>query len=438
MTVAERGPHGRNRHLTFRANAGVGRHGWLRLTPAYGVRLVRERIAHLPEGSVVTDPFCGSGTTPLAAVESGHIGQGVDVNPFLVWLGRVKTAHYSGAELAAADDAVSAVVAAARRLLGRDDLWQPGLFRIERWWGPGSLGALRALRAALDDSGGLGGSGDLLEVALCRALIARSNAAFNHQSMSLGNRTDAPTPSDPDREAAETLAAFEAEGRTVVGGAGDGLPGGARIVHGDARRALEGLRPCDLLLTSPPYVNRMSYIRELRPYMYWLRYLDRAADAGELDWRAVGGSWGTATSRLTSWEPETDTPVDALVEPVCAAIAADGGRNGPLLATYVRRYFHDMWLHLRAAAAHVRPGGSVCYIVGNSVFYGHLVPAQEWYAVMLRALGFADVEVATVRKRNSNKALYEYEVRGVRPGGTGLTPSRRCGRAGWPGVSAAP
>lgn len=32
----------RNEHLTFRANMGVGRHGWLRLTPAYGVRLVRE------------------------------------------------------------------------------------------------------------------------------------------------------------------------------------------------------------------------------------------------------------------------------------------------------------------------------------------------------------------------------------------------------------
>src|SRR5438045_1246519 len=26
----------------------------------------------------------------------------------------------------------------------------------------------------------------------------------------------------------------------------------------------------DCVITSPPYPNRMSYIRELRPYMYWL------------------------------------------------------------------------------------------------------------------------------------------------------------------------
>ncbi|WP_322490103.1 hypothetical protein [Chloroflexus sp.] len=38
-----------------------------------------------------------------------------------------------------------------------------------------------------------------------------------------------------------------------------------------------------LVITSPPYPNRMSYIRELRPYMYWLGYLNNGRDAGELD-----------------------------------------------------------------------------------------------------------------------------------------------------------
>ena len=46
----------RNEDLTFRANMGVGRHGWLRLTPAYGIRVVRDRLVALPSGSVVTDP----------------------------------------------------------------------------------------------------------------------------------------------------------------------------------------------------------------------------------------------------------------------------------------------------------------------------------------------------------------------------------------------
>jgi hypothetical protein len=158
----------------------------------------------------------------------------------------------------------------------------------------------------------------------------------------------------------------------------------------------------------------MSYIRELRPYMYWLRFLDKACDAGDLDWQAIGGTWGTATSNLNSWKPKAETPVAAEMSLICEAIAQDGGKNGPLLATYVHKYFHDMWLHFQAMTPQVKVGGSVSYIVGNSTFYGHVVPAQDWYAAMLKELGYTGVAVDTIRKRNSNKALYEYDVRGTR------------------------
>lgn len=33
---------------------------------------------------------------------------------------------------------------------------------------------------------------------------------------------------------------------------------------------------------------------------------------------------------------------------------------------------------------------------------------------MLKELGYANIAVDTIRKRNSNKALYEYDVRGTR------------------------
>lgn len=51
----------------------------------------------------------------------------------------------------------------------------------------------------------------------------------------------------------------------------------------------------------------MSYIRELRPYMYWLGFLNKAKEAGELDWKAIGGTWGIATSRLSCWERSEDS-----------------------------------------------------------------------------------------------------------------------------------
>ncbi|MGW5055107.1 hypothetical protein [Actinokineospora sp. NPDC004072] len=193
------------------------------------------------------------------------------------------------------------------------------------------------------------------------------------------------------------------------------LAGSATVLRGDSRSGVKDLAPADFVLTSPPYVNRMSYIRELRPYMYWLRYLDQASDAGDLDWLAIGGTWGTATSKLNSWTPVTATPVDDAMSAVCDRIRQDGGKNGPLLATYVHKYHHDMWLHFQAITPQVKPGGRVSYIIGNSTFYKHEVPAHEWYAAMLRELGYAGVEVEVIRKRNSNKALFEYDVTARRP-----------------------
>lgn len=399
----------RNSHMTFKANMGVGRHGWLRLTPAYSVKLVRDRIDSLAPGSTIIDPFSGTGTTPLAAAELGHEGHSVDVNPFLIWLGNTKMAEYSTETLLEVADAAHNVEGAVKAFDTDTDLWQPKLFKIEKWWSPGALHALKVLRHAIDSYDGQ--VKDLLELGLCRSLISCSNAAFNHQSMSFKKAGDAPVPfitEDVDR----TIAAFEQEMSVLIDSARYALPGTGTVHQGDSRSTSTQLEKADLLLTSPPYANRMSYIRELRPYMYWLRYLDVATDAGDLDWNTIGGTWGTATSKVGKWEPSGATPVDESMIPICESIAADGGKNGPLLANYVKKYHHDMWMHFQSALDLVKPGGAVSYIVGNSTFYGHEVPVHDWYAQMLHALGLRNVRVDVIRKRNSNKKLFEFEVSG--------------------------
>lgn len=46
---------------------------------------------HAPEGSLVLDPFCGSGTTILEARLLGHCAIGIDINPLAVLISKVKT-----------------------------------------------------------------------------------------------------------------------------------------------------------------------------------------------------------------------------------------------------------------------------------------------------------------------------------------------------------
>ncbi|MCC6599581.1 MAG: DNA methyltransferase, partial [Crocinitomicaceae bacterium] len=78
----------RRTDYTFKYNSRFGRHGWLRLTPAYSVKLVRELIKKdCTESSHILDPFSGTATTGLVAAELGFHATLFDINPFLIWLG---------------------------------------------------------------------------------------------------------------------------------------------------------------------------------------------------------------------------------------------------------------------------------------------------------------------------------------------------------------
>lgn len=158
----------------------------------------------------------------------------------------------------------------------------------------------------------------------------------------------------------------------------------------------------------------MSYIRELRPYMYWLEYLRDGRSAGELDWEAIGGTWGCATSNLARWQPESDIaiPFDGF-DRILASIAA----RSLLLSRYVHKYFYDMVFHCTELFEVVRPGGNIHYIVGNSKFYDVLLPVEAIYARLFEAVGFEQVRIRTIRKRTSKKELFEFVVSARKPTG---------------------
>lgn len=390
---------------TYKFNANTGRHGWLRLTPAYSLKIV-EALVTVGQPTRVFDPFCGTGTTVLSAVYHGHAGTTTDINPFLVWLAQAKTAHYAPSDVAAAQAAGSA----ALDLVNRQAVAPaPPIHNLERWWHPPALNFLCALRAALQAVTREGtATHALLLVAFCRILIDLSNAAFNHQSMSFKaeGQLDLALPLDYAGRFAEAV-------RFVLRGASENPAGRAQVVLGDARQAGQVVSgPFDLVITSPPYANRMSYIRELRPYMYWLGFLHDGRAAGELDWTAIGGTWGIATSRLVDWQRPADCFQSADLHHALEQIAQADNKNGVVLANYVAKYFDDMWAHFQGLPPVLAPNAEVHYIVGNSTFYGTLVPTERLYAEMLTQLGFQAVECRPLRKRNSKKELVEFDVVG--------------------------
>jgi D12 class N6 adenine-specific DNA methyltransferase len=376
------------------------------------VRLVEQLLDEYGEHApLVFDPFSGSGTTALCAAYRGKTGLATDINPFLIWLANAKARVY--------DEAATASCLRAAQLAGemaRDPQGPvadcPPISNVERWWQPSALEFLLRLKAAIDALATEDAT--LLQVAFCRTVMTLSNAAFNHQSMSFKRAVGSPATAGPIDPANSFQVQFMRDVAHVAEAAADNPRGTAQYLLSDSRAGLAKWRNrIDLLITSPPYPNRMSYIRELRPYMYWLGFLSSGRQAGELDWEAIGGTWGVATSRLAEWTPGGNFMPSGMADTL-AAIRAAHWKNGPLLANYVHRYFEDMFAHLAATVPLLRGGASAHYIVGNSIFYGQLVAAEHYLAQQMAAVGLTEVRIIPLRKRNSKKGLVEFHVTGVR------------------------
>lgn len=410
MTISQ------NSHLTFKGNVGAGRHDWLRLTPAYSYNLVKETLLNADPSSVVLDPFSGTGTTGLVAAEYGMRAKMLDLNPFLVWFAQTKCRNYSPDDINAARKQSIASVENARSYYDRT-IFVPPMHRIERWWNSEVLHNLARLKCSISDSSANFPGYDLLLVAFCRVMIALSNVSFNHQSMSFRKESASQYGMFDQRTTAdEVFERFLNETQTVLSSVSDDLSGEVVISLDDARCMKSvSSESIDTIYTSPPYSNRMSYIRELRPYMYWLGYLTSGRQAGEIDWKTIGGTWGSATSRLSKWDSTIELPIEDEFRSVLNRIASNSNPNADILANYVHKYFYDMYAHFKQAYRVVKSGGLATYIVGNSTFYGNIVPTERWYADLLSAAGFENIEIRTIRKRNSNRELYEFKVTAVRP-----------------------
>ncbi len=401
---------GQRAELTFKYNQEQGRHGWIRLTPAYSVKTVGRFLAGAGSSDGVLDPFSGTGTTGLVCAERGIGCDLVEINPFLVWLAKVKTRNYSAHELELAGKLIQTIVDID--YAGSDNkVWVPPIQFIERWWTPRRLTTLAQIFARIQSVRKMAPqpSVDLILVAFCRLVIDWSNAAFNHQSVSFKGSIQ-PSLFEHD-EGSLMIDSFQRIASRIIQDAKAPVAKEPAVIEGDSRH-IEALvsGPYTRVITSPPYPNRMSYIRELRPYMYWLGYLTDAEQAGELDWKAIGGTWGVATSRVADWKspgpPIEHDGFDLMIE----AIATGEGKNGALLANYVHKYFADMVTHFMSLRKVLEPGAQVIYIVGNSKFYNTLVPVERILASIMRQCDFSNPRIEPLRKRNSKKELYEYAV----------------------------
>jgi DNA modification methylase len=397
-----------NAQYTFKYNIKLGRHGWLRLTPAYSVRLVNDILnIYKDKDLFVLDPFSGTGTTGIVAGQNGYDVLLCDINPFLVWFAKAKARNYTFSEIEATRVKVAEIISKTSLFINKRN-WMPDIFNIQRWWNAQTLKFLTVLRASIAESIGepqTNNKFNLIWIAFCRLIIETSSAAFNHVSMSFSNETKK-------YDYSSIIVLFSNIVNVILDSAMEKISGKISVIHVDSK-LLGGLSNIDLVITSPPYPNRISYIRELRPYMYWLKFITTAVDSSTIDWDSIGGTWGSATSKLLTWKPVAGFKSKQLQDTV-KTIAETNEKNSHIMSIYVHKYFCDMHEHIKRLYSVINKNAQVYYIVGNSSFFNVPVDSAALFQEMFETNGFSTVQSRIIRKRNCKKALYEYCINAVK------------------------
>jgi DNA modification methylase len=229
-------------------------------------------VLDLPKGSVVFDPFCGSGTTLIAAQRRGFNSVGVDLNPIGCLISRVKTAHTPISLLDVADE----VVDEARRSKFPKI---PAIPKLDHWFKPEIQLSAAALLAAISSRSGHE-SFDALRLALSSILVRVSNQESDTRYAAIEKKNTGDDVFKYFLSSARKL--FESlNGR-------DYPTGTAKVIEHDVLTLNPSVVGCrvDAVITSPPYPNAYEYWLYHKYRMWWLGFDPIAVKSAEIGARA--------------------------------------------------------------------------------------------------------------------------------------------------------
>lgn len=335
--------------------------GWIRFHAAYSRRFASAALQRIADpGDLVLDPFCGSGTTARAAACVGCPSLSLDLNPALIAAAKASLVTKAGA---------NSIIRALRRVNGPDDGDKEPSYNgiTEQWLHPETANSLEYYRRIFLDSrripdGRAFGLG--LLVSSAQEIVqpeTGSNPTWPKPPQRRHNRDVQKILLSQAMDLRRDLARF----RSAVSEANHSFG------LGDAKNLPLPDESVDAVITSPPYLSRLDYIRATLPELLAIGY-GNSQDIRSLRESLMGGvlTERDAEDTWPGWGPTVEDCLESIE-------SHESKASDTYYKTLARRYFADLDESISEVVRVLKPGKTAIFVVQTSYYKDVEIPLPE-------------------------------------------------------------
>ena len=406
----------------FMSNKVRPLHRWVPWIAGFSGEFVDDILnRYMKRSGMVLDPFSGVGTTLAEAVLHGHEAMGFEINPYAALASKVKANAHKVDERNLDREILRFSDFYRDRMSGDyspESTPPPGFRTRSPFYSP------RVMRKVLivwdfiktvDETA----IQDLFRLAFAATMVGYSNYSYEP---SLGRRVSAGKPEVEDAPVGQIMVSKLMDMKDDIGWFKESMSWSGRKTTPKARVLCESFFRCrehvtpetvDLLITSPPYMNNYHYIRNTRPQLYWLGFINQPSDMKTLEQNNFGTYWQTAREvdridlEFTLPRSELHEQLDLLrgLNPEKGIYGGNGWAN------YAAAYFNDCYRFAQNMKYVLRPGGVAVIVIGNSILQGVPIPTDQYLAAISELVGLELVNIDIPRATRMGNSIINSEVR---------------------------
>lgn len=335
---------------------------------------------YMPEnGSLVFDPFSGSGTTLLEAKILGYDSVGTEIDPVAKKIIKVKTQDYSEKDLRDIDNDYKKIVLSISDNKRNIAVFKPTINNLEHWFTEENLLILGKIKTLIDEIENEK-SRSFLELVFLSIIKAVSQADDSSPKPYVSTKIVKKAPN-----ALEKFKSIFERYRVKLEEYADlQLKNKSEVVAGDALVTCDKFK-ADIAITSPPYINAFDYPRTLRLENLWV---ETHTEKSLLD--SKGGYVGTEKFKISQENEKSFRILDEslmLKEKFYKIKDVDEKR-----ALVVKRFFDDMKQNLINVKEHLKKDSVYVIVIGNSTIRKENIESWKILKDIAENLDFEYVE----------------------------------------------